>query len=281
MKQENPWDDAIARLTSFNRILRAMSSSVYVETGFQRMSDEMQNLLPHDRASIAFASPSGDFAVVYASTGPENGLGAGTRIPLANSNVGAVIKAGAPLVKTDLQEEEDFTEETKLLAMGIRSNITVPVQQGELCSASLNFGSFQVGKYGKSDMKRAQEIADQIGETIVASRDVADQLNHFALLRSSLEGLVHMTGRSSVQTALAMGAQVQEHPGLVIERITPRETDVLRLMAHGESNVQIARELDLSEITIKKHVQSIMGKLGVSSRVQAAILAVRVGLAGW
>jgi len=64
----------------------------------------------------------------------------------------------------------------------------------------------------------------------------------------------------------------------VNERFTPREFDVLRLMAQGHPNRQIAADLNLAEVTVKKHVQSIIAKLGASDRTQAALVAVRLGL---
>lgn len=62
------------------------------------------------------------------------------------------------------------------------------------------------------------------------------------------------------------------------ESLTERETEVLRLVAHGMGNKQIARKLEIGEKTVKTHVSSILGKLGVQSRTQAALHAVRVGL---
>ena len=64
----------------------------------------------------------------------------------------------------------------------------------------------------------------------------------------------------------------------IAERFTPREQEVLRLVAQGTANREIAKELCLAEVTVKKHVQSIIGKLGASDRTHAAILAVRLGL---
>jgi DNA-binding NarL/FixJ family response regulator len=65
------------------------------------------------------------------------------------------------------------------------------------------------------------------------------------------------------------------------EQLTERETDVLRLLAKGKANKEIARELTISETTVKTHVSNILMKLGVPSRTQAALYAVRVGLTSW
>src|SRR5258708_33028749 len=62
------------------------------------------------------------------------------------------------------------------------------------------------------------------------------------------------------------------------EALSERETDVLRLLARGLANKEIARDLSIAEKTVKTHVSSILGKLGVQSRTQAALYAVRIGL---
>jgi len=62
--------------------------------------------------------------------------------------------------------------------------------------------------------------------------------------------------------------------------LTPREREVLSLIGRGMANKVIARELALSEKTVKAHVSSILAKLGVTDRTQAALYAVRAGLVG-
>lgn len=62
--------------------------------------------------------------------------------------------------------------------------------------------------------------------------------------------------------------------------LTPRENEILNLLAEGQSNKVIARNLGISDGTVKLHVKAILRKLGVHSRVEAAVIAVEQGLRG-
>jgi NarL family two-component system response regulator LiaR len=87
-------------------------------------------------------------------------------------------------------------------------------------------------------------------------------------------------GESPLSPAIATRV-VEEvaHGGTPVhDDLTPRELDVLALIARGRSNKVIARELGVAEKTVKTHVSHILAKLGVSDRTQAALYAVKQGL---
>jgi two-component system nitrate/nitrite response regulator NarL len=77
------------------------------------------------------------------------------------------------------------------------------------------------------------------------------------------------------------GGNAAQHkvPPSELDKLTPREKETLACLARGESNKNIARSLNVAESTVKIHVQSILKKLNLSSRVQAAVFAVEHGMA--
>ncbi|GAB4501075.1 MAG: response regulator transcription factor [Anaerolineales bacterium] len=93
-----------------------------------------------------------------------------------------------------------------------------------------------------------------------------------------------LAGKSFIDPAVAgkllnQVASKQTQPSSILaEKITGRELDVLRLIAKGFNNGEIARQLHLSEGTVRNHVSAILEKLGVSDRTQAAVIAIRHGL---
>ena len=81
-------------------------------------------------------------------------------------------------------------------------------------------------------------------------------------------------GRSHIPPAIAQ--RLAERVGT--EELTPREFDVLEQIVHGHSNKEIATALDISEATVKTHINSLLGKLGVTDRTQAATAAIQRGI---
>jgi NarL family two-component system response regulator LiaR len=91
-------------------------------------------------------------------------------------------------------------------------------------------------------------------------------------IKAAAEGRVHLAPEAAAR--LMREERAPENP----EALTDRETEVLKLLARGKANKQIAGNLYVSEKTVKAHVSSILMKLGVQSRTQAALYAVRTGL---
>ena len=91
-------------------------------------------------------------------------------------------------------------------------------------------------------------------------------------IKAAAEGRVHLAPEAAAR--LMREVRAPENP----EALTDRETEVLVLLARGKANKQIAGNLYVSEKTVKAHVSSILMKLGVQSRTQAALYAVRTGL---
>lgn len=81
----------------------------------------------------------------------------------------------------------------------------------------------------------------------------------------------------SPQAAARLVREVRA-PDVPAPNLSERETEVLRLIARGKANKEIAAELTIGEKTVKTHVSSILNKLGVQSRTQAAIYAAQSGL---
>ncbi len=97
---------------------------------------------------------------------------------------------------------------------------------------------------------------------------------------SELCRAIHAAAAGQVQLAPQAAAKLMREVAAPKspEKLTDRETDVLRLVASGLANKEIARELDIGERTVKTHVSSILAKLGLQSRTQAALHATRIGL---
>ena len=84
---------------------------------------------------------------------------------------------------------------------------------------------------------------------------------------------VHV-GKSYIPPAIA--ERLAERMGA--QELTPREFDVLEQIVHGKSNKEIATELEVSEATVKTHINSLLGKLGVTDRTQATTAAIQRGI---
>jgi DNA-binding NarL/FixJ family response regulator len=97
-------------------------------------------------------------------------------------------------------------------------------------------------------------------------------------IRATARGESLISPRIASRLVRRLRAPEAVEPGLSIDDLTPREYEVLELLARGLDNGQIARALYLSQHTVKNHVSSILIKLQVQNRIQAAVRAIRGGV---
>lgn len=111
------------------------------------------------------------------------------------------------------------------------------------------------------------------GESVVSPQMMGKLLNGVRA-----EASRGATGSAGGTTAREAAEPRMTGEGGELDRLSPREREILKFIARGQSNKEIARALDLAESTVKIHVQNMLRKLNLSSRVQAAVYAVEKGL---
>lgn len=99
-----------------------------------------------------------------------------------------------------------------------------------------------------------------------------------AALRSAPEGVSLISPTITRRLVEAYAPRPAGPDRSAVDRLTPREVDVLTQLALGRSNAEIARGLGIGETTVKTHVSRLLAKLGLSSRIQAVVLAYETGL---
>lgn len=115
----------------------------------------------------------------------------------------------------------------------------------------------------------------EVGVRAILLRDVdGDQLA--TAVQTAVYGLVALDP-DIADLLLAPAYETLLEDDTAVEPLTPRETEVLQLVAEGLTNKAIARQLTISDHTVKFHVNAIMSKLGVQSRTEAVVRATRLG----
>jgi NarL family two-component system response regulator LiaR len=130
-------------------------------------------------------------------------------------------------------------------------------------------------------------VLTSFGEDVKVAAAIKAGAMGFLLKDSSLDDLVHAIGtvyrghlqlpKDLARKAVAGLYGLDDSPATV-EQSTRRELDVLKCIARGMSNDDIAQELSISVYTVSSHVHNLLDKLNVSSRTQAALYAVELGL---
>ncbi len=141
--------------------------------------------------------------------------------------------------------------------------LTVSEDEDDLAAALRNGASGYLLKTMEGDALSAAIRGAMRGESVVAQE---------------MTGKLVAAYRSAAGSSTARVATTTPAPAGPLASLSPRELEILRGIASGASNKEIARTLSIAETTVKIHVQHILRKLDVSSRVHAAVLATESGL---
>jgi NarL family two-component system response regulator YdfI len=130
-----------------------------------------------------------------------------------------------------------------------------------------------------TEVRDARSIARLLrsGVRAILSRQ-SDPDDILSAVYAAYDGLVLLSTPAAESLAAVYGDQTPELEPELSEEITSRETDVLRMLAEGLVNKDIAARLSISEHTVKFHISSILDKLGASTRTEAVTLGIRRGL---
>lgn len=99
-----------------------------------------------------------------------------------------------------------------------------------------------------------------------------------AAIKGTVAGGAYTDPAITEKLLRAVADQQPQQATFITEKLTDRETDVLRALARGLNNAAIAKELHLSEGTVRNHISAILAKLNASDRTQAAVIALRHGI---
>lgn len=180
-------------------------------------------------------------------------------------------------IKAYLEAEQEFAVE---LASTVNEALDTIARDGPFDLVLLDF---QIpGMDGLLGLR--QIIAAQEARPVVLLTGVATEGTAAAALRSGAVAVLSKTMSieklKSAVVSIIDGSFISQHPAAASRTgtadaptLTPRQEEVLRCICSGLSNKQIARELNLTEATVKMHLKMIFAKLGVSSRTQAILIA--------
>lgn len=204
------------------------------------------------------------------------------------------IIAASPLARTGL---ENLLKTKTVQVAGAAASL----ESAELRLAEMEIDVVLFDATGESPERFAQSLADSELSSEVAVVILADHLPSASLtvllragirallpvdvppdqlvaaLRAAVSGLL-VLHPAEVEAVLPSPALTSAPLAELVEPLTPREREVLQMLAAGLGNKEIAARLTISEHTVKFHVASILGKLGATTRTEAVSLGIRRGL---
>jgi DNA-binding NarL/FixJ family response regulator len=154
---------------------------------------------------------------------------------------------------------------------GIEATRRILAEGGEEAPKVLMLTTFDLNEYVYEALRA--------GASGFLLKDVpAEQLAEAVRVVAAGEALLAPSVTKRLLAEFAQARPRDAAPPAAFEELTPRELEVFRLISRGLSNAEIARELIVSETTVKTHVARVLMKLGIRDRIQAVVLAYESGL---
>jgi DNA-binding CsgD family transcriptional regulator len=199
------------------------------------------------------------------------------RMPVRPSVFGIVITQGRPNISNDVEHDPERIGQPPGHPR-VRTFLGVPLTLGAEVIGMIGVANKKKG-YGPDDQRLLSTLANQVAVAI----DNAGLYQHQQQMISRLQQLHEHLTKAERDEIVALererlAASFRLDPGsppAARPRLSHSQQEILRLIADGLSNKEIAKEIHLSENTVKSHIQEILRKLGARNRVQAAVQAAR------
>src|SRR5438093_2764310 len=286
------------QLDELHRAVLAIGGDLDLDRTLRRILRAAAKLVGARYAALGIQSADGGFGTfitIGISARQQELIGS---LPRLHGLLGTILKKGAPVRLADIRRHPDFSYYPANHPQ-LREFLGVPiVHRGEGLGELYSSGT-AARRFSPDDQRMVEMLAAHAGVAIATAR-LAGRERELAALqeRDRLSRRVQEAVSSALVDIIAearAGADRAADPAAArrtlgsleataaaalgeVRQLTPREREVLRLMVEGLANKEIAHRLDLSERTVKTHVSSVLGKLGVADRTQAAVLAVKSGL---
>jgi DNA-binding NarL/FixJ family response regulator len=196
-----------------------------------------------------------------------NVLGAGVEIMLAAGDPGAAGEAA-----TELAAVAADVDAPVLHAMALQATAALSLHQGDP-RAALDAAQQATGAW--ADLEAPYEHARSRLLAALACRDLGDRDTAYLEADAARQTFEHLGAAPDVDRLAALFPRGAPSPA---GNLTPRQIEVLALVATGRANREIAEELSVSEHTVRRHLQDIFSKIGVTSRAAATAFAYKHGL---
>jgi DNA-binding CsgD family transcriptional regulator len=198
------------------------------------------------------------------------------RMPVRPSVFGVVITEGRPNISNDVEHDPARIGQPPGHPL-VQTFLGVPLKLGADVIGMIGVANKRKG-YGSDDERLLSTFANQVAVAIDNAGLYQHQREMIARLQELHEHLSKAERDELValeRERLAAAFRVDPSPPLPRPRLNSSQQEILRLMADGLSNREIAEMVHLSENTVKSHIQEILRKLGARNRVQAAVLATK------